>query len=102
MEEKDFIQRFFSSVDTSRYEVYTNRNKLTAVDFGHKQLHEGYIAELYKRALKQNGELSTTDFAELVPGRPCASVPFFQTCLRAKLCAFVGRRRNTKIYRVKV
>ncbi len=102
MEGKTFVQRFFDSVDRSKYKVYVNRDGLSAVDFGHKQLHERYLLKLYERAVTQNGELSTADFAELVPGRPCASPPFFDTMGRAHLAKLVAHHGKTRVYQLKV
>jgi hypothetical protein len=102
MKTKTFVDTFFANVDTSLYSVYDNRDGRRAVDFGYKQLHEGHLAKLYEWALSHNAELSTADFANLVPGRPCASVPFFETCTRAKLCVFAHKHRNTKVYHFKV
>jgi hypothetical protein len=98
---KAFIDVFFTHLDTKQYSTYQNRNGQRAADFGHKQLHEGHLETLYQWALSHNGELSTADFAALVPGRPCASVPFFETCTRARLCALVAKKGTAKIYHFK-
>ena len=102
MDKRAFVKGFFANVDKRRYKLYDNRDGRQAVDFGHKQLHEDHLAKLYKWAVEHSAELSTADFAQLVPGRPCASRPFFETCERAQLCELERTFGNTRVYRFKV
>jgi len=98
MKIQEFTQSFFGAASKTPYGIYSNRNGQKAVNFGHKQLHEGHVEKLYRWAQKHQGKLSTADFNLLILGRPCACAPFFEICELAGLCKLYTVAGRTRIY----
>ena len=100
MTQQAFTQRFLGAARSGAYRIYTNRDGLAAVDFGHRQLHEGHISRLLQYAATAGGAISTADFERLVPGRPCARPGFLEICERARLLALTRTHGGARVCRL--
>jgi len=74
MNQQEFIDEVVRCARANGFKIETNRNGQTQIDFGHKRLHSGHLAQLFPEILFRDANI-----AELVdavaPGRPCTHKP---------------------------
>ncbi|MBK6897441.1 MAG: hypothetical protein IPH06_12705 [Alphaproteobacteria bacterium] len=74
LSQEEFISKLYSLASEQGYSVYQNKKGLMAIDFGHKQLHEGHLKALWPQILQTGAQISKL-IECIAPGRPCTHKP---------------------------
>ena len=74
MNQQDFIDQVAKNAQAKGFNTETNRNGQMQIDFGHKKLHSGHLAQLFPEILFQDANVSKLIEA-VAPGRPCTHRP---------------------------
>ena len=74
MNEQNYIEMVLTTAEKQGYPVKMNRAGLRQIDFGHKQLHEEHLKNLYPQILEPNAHIPSAIEA-VAPGRPCTHRP---------------------------
>jgi len=74
MNQKEFINQVIESARVNGFKIEINRNGQTQIDFSHKKLHSGHLAQLYPEILHRDANISGLIDA-VAPGRPCSHKP---------------------------
>jgi hypothetical protein len=74
MARDEFVSKVLQIARTEGYPVKPNRDGRLQVDFGHKQLHEEHLRQLYPGILADRADINTL-IERIAPGRPCAHKP---------------------------
>lgn len=74
MNQQEFIDQVVRGARANGFKIETNRNGQTQIDFGHKKLHSGHLAQLFPEILFQDANIAKLIDA-VAPGRPCTHKP---------------------------
>lgn len=74
MKKSQFIDSVVETADRLGYKMKINRDGLRQIDFGHKKLHEGHLAQLYPEILQPGAHIPSL-IESVAPGRSCVHRP---------------------------
>jgi hypothetical protein len=74
MTRTEFVNRVLQIAQAEGYPVKINRDGRRQIDFGHKQLHEEHLRQLFPDILMTNASVNRL-VDKVAPGRPCAHKP---------------------------
>ena len=74
MNQQEFIDQVVRKARDNGFKVEANRNDQVQIDFGHKKLHAGHLAQLFPEILLKDANVAKL-IDEVAPGRPCSHKP---------------------------
>ncbi len=75
LSKSDYIKAVLRIGRLEGYTIEINRrNGFNQIDFGHKKLHTGHLADLYPAILRKDAHIPTL-INNVAPGRPCSHKP---------------------------
>ena len=74
MNQHEFIDQVIRKARDKGFKVEINRNDQTQIDFGHKKLHSGHLAQLFPEILHRDANVAKL-VDGVAPGRPCTHKP---------------------------
>jgi len=72
--QQEFIDQVVRKARDNGFKVEANRNDQVQIDFGHKKLHAGHLAQLFPEILLKDANVAKL-IDEVAPGRPCSHKP---------------------------
>ena len=70
----DHIDLFVRIARQQGFRIETSRNGQVQIDFGHKKLHAGHLAQLFPEILRPGASIARL-IDRVAPGRPCTHRP---------------------------
>ena len=74
MNQQEFIDQITRKARAKRLQIEMTRDGGTQIDFGHKKLHSGHLAQLFPEILLPDANVAKLIEA-VAPGRPCTHKP---------------------------